>query len=127
VEDDPSTREMIRRTLEQDGWTVCEAENGRVGIERLAESRPELILLDLMMPEMDGFEFLRELRKQDAFVDIPVIVVTAKELTADDVRILRGQTERIITKDQAYLTELAAAVRGRLARIPAREAEGIAS
>ena len=84
---------------------------------------PSLILLDLMMPEMDGFEFLRELRKQPAFVDVPVIVVTAKELTAEDVRILSGQTEKIITKDQTYLTELAVAVRGRLARQPVRETE----
>ena len=80
-----------------------------------------------MMPEMDGFEFLRELRQRPAFVDVPVIVVTAKELTAEDVRILSGQTERIIAKDQAYLTELAAAVRGRLARQPAREAERVAN
>jgi DNA-binding response OmpR family regulator len=84
-------------------------------------------LLDLLMPEMDGFEFLRELRKQSAFVNVPVIVVTAKELTAEDVRILRGQTERIITKDQSYLTELAAAVRGRLAQQPTRDAERIAT
>jgi hypothetical protein len=54
-------------------------------------------------------------------------VVTAKELTAEDVRILRGQTERIITKDQSYLTELAAAVRGRLVRKSAQEAERIAN
>ena len=79
-----------------------------------------------MMPEMDGFEFLRELRKQPAFANVPVIVVTAKELTADDIRILSGQTERIIAKDQAYLTELAAAVRGRLARQPTREAAHVA-
>ena len=88
---------------------------------------PSLILLDLMMPEMDGFEFLRELRNKPAFVDVPVIVVTAKDLTAEDVRILSGQTERIIAKDQTYLTELAAAVRERLARQPAREVEPVAS
>ena len=97
------------------------------GLDWLAgHPAPSLILLDLMMPEMDGFEFLRELRKQPAFANVPVIVVTAKELTAEDVRILSGQTERIIAKDQSYLTELAAAVRGRLARQPAREAEPVA-
>jgi CheY-like chemotaxis protein len=80
-----------------------------------------------MMPEMDGFEFLRELRKQPAFANVPVIVVTAKELTEEDARILSGQTEGIIAKDQTYLTELAAAVRGRVARHPAREAEPIAN
>jgi len=76
---------------------------------------------------MDGFEFLREMRKRPAFADIPVIVVTAKELTVEDVRILSGQTEQIIAKDQTYLTELAAAVRGRLARHSAREAAPVAN
>jgi CheY-like chemotaxis protein len=63
---------------------------------------------------MDGFEFLRELRKGPVFAEIPVIVVTAKELTAEDFGVLRGQTERIIAKDPSYLIELAAAVRGRV-------------
>jgi CheY-like chemotaxis protein len=86
-----------------------------------------LILLDLMMPEMDGFEFLRELRKRPALMSVPVIVVTAKELTEEDARILSGQTERIIAKDQAYLTELAVAVSEHLARQPAREREPVGS
>ena len=76
--------------------------------------------------ELDGFEFLQELRKQPAFVDIPVIVVTAKDLTAEDYRILSGQTERIIAKDQAYLNELTVAVRARLAQQPTRETERLA-
>jgi CheY-like chemotaxis protein len=80
-----------------------------------------------MMPEMDGFEFLRELRQKPTFVDIPVIVVTAKELTAEDRRILSGQTERVIAKDQAYLTELTIAVRGRLARQPPGKSERVAN
>ena len=128
VEDDLPTREVLCHSLTNMGYVAHAAVNGRSGLDWLAiHPAPSLILLDLMMPEMDGFEFLRELRKQPAFVDVPVIVVTAKELTAEDVRILRGQTERIITKDQAYLTELAAAVRGRLARQPAREAERVAN
>ena len=115
VEDDLPTREALGRTLESMGYMAHVAVNGRSGLDWLANHpAPSLILLDLMMPEMDGFEFLRELRKQPAFVDIPVIVVTAKELTTEDVRILSEQTEKIIPKDQTYLTELAAAVRGRL-------------
>src|SRR6266567_8964278 len=109
------------------GYAANAAVDGRSGLDWLAHHpAPSLILLDLMMSEMDGFEFLRELRHRPAFVDVPVIVVTAKELTAEDVRILSGQTERIIAKDQAYLTELTAAVRGRLARPVTREAERVA-
>jgi CheY-like chemotaxis protein len=127
VEDDPPTREVLCHSLKSLGYAASTANNGREGLGWLADHpAPDLILLDLMMPEMDGFEFLRELRKQPAFADLPVIVVTAKELTAEDVGILSGQTDGIVAKDQAYLTELAAAVRGRLARKPARAAEPIA-
>jgi signal transduction histidine kinase/DNA-binding response OmpR family regulator/HAMP domain-containing protein len=119
VEDDLPTRDTLCRSVASMGYVAHVAGNGRSGLDWLANHPvPSLILLDLLMPEMDGFEFLRELRQRPAFVDVPVIVVTAKELTAEDVRILSGQTERIIAKDQAYLTELAAAVRGRLARQP---------
>jgi signal transduction histidine kinase/DNA-binding response OmpR family regulator/HAMP domain-containing protein len=128
VEDDPPTREVLCHSLTSMGYAASAANNGRDGLGWLASHpAPDLILLDLMMPQMDGFEFLRELRKQPAFANLPVIVVTAKELTADDVRILSGQTDGIVTKDQTYLTELAAAVRRRLARQPVREAESIAN
>src|SRR6185312_8696520 len=63
VEDDDEMRELIRRQLETEGWSVTEAANGRVALERLAEQPPGLILLDLMMPEMDGFQFLASLRE----------------------------------------------------------------
>src|SRR5262245_53058536 len=119
IEDDLPTLETLCRSLASMGYTANAALNGQGSLDWLANHpTPDLILLDLMMPEMDGFEFLRELRQRPAFADVPVIVVTAKELTAEDIRILSGQTERIIAKDQAYLTELAAAVRERLARQP---------
>ena len=122
VEDDPPTREALCRSLVSMGCIAHAAVNGRSGLDWLANNpAPSLILLDLMMPEMDGFEFLRELRQRPAFAHVPVIVVTAKELTAEDVRILSGQTERIIAKGERYLTELGAAVRGRLAPTWKRE------
>src|ERR1035437_3858379 len=128
VEDDLPTREALCRSLANMGHTAHETVNGRSGLDWLANHpAPSLILLDLMMPEMDGFEFLRELRKQPAFVDVPVIVVTAKELTAEDVRILSGQTEQVIAKDKPYLTELAAAVRARLARQPSSKTQPVAA
>jgi CheY-like chemotaxis protein len=128
VEDDLPTRETLCRLVASMGYAAHVAVNGRSGLDWLGKHpAPSLILLDLMMPEMDGFEFLQELRKRPVFVDVPVIVVTAKELTPQDVRILSGQTERIIAKDQAYLTELAAAVRGRLARQPSGGMQPVAS
>jgi signal transduction histidine kinase/CheY-like chemotaxis protein len=128
VEDDGPTREGLCRLLASLGYTAYAAVNGRSGLDWLNKHpTPSLILLDLMMPEMDGFEFLRELRKRPALADVPVIVVTAKELSTEDVRNLSGQTDRIIAKDQAYLTEVAIAVRGRLARRSAREAERVAN
>ncbi|HSM41849.1 MAG TPA: response regulator, partial [Afifellaceae bacterium] len=79
-------------------WHVVEAVNGRAGLERVAEAKPDIILLDLMMPEMDGFEFLSELRKQPEMCDIPVVVVTAAELSEDDHRRLNGGVEHILQK-----------------------------
>jgi CheY-like chemotaxis protein len=112
VENDPPTREALCHSLTRMGYATAASITGRDGLDWLASHpAPNLIVLDLMMPEMDGFEFLRELRRQPAFAHVPVIVVTAKELTQEDARILRGQTERIIVKDQTYLNELAAAVR----------------
>jgi CheY-like chemotaxis protein len=128
VEDDLPTRETLCRSVVSMGYVAHVAVDGRSGLDWLGKNPvPSLILLDLLMPEMDGFEFLQELRKRPALVSVPVIVVTAKELSAHDVRILGGQTERIIAKDQAYLTELASAVRGRLARQPTFEAERVAN
>ena len=126
VEDDLPTREALCHSLTSMGYEAHATVNGRDGLNWLANNPvPNLILLDLMMPEMDGFEFLRELRARPAFANVPVIVVTAKDLTREDARILSGQTDGVVTKDQMYLTELAAVVRGRLARQSAREAESV--
>jgi CheY-like chemotaxis protein len=128
VDDDPPAREALCRTLTSMGYAAHAAVNGRSALDWLASHpAPSLILLDLLMPEMDGFEFLRELRKGPAFAQVPVIVVTAKELTAQDLHVLRGQTERIIAKDPSYLIELAAAVRAHAAKQPVQEAARIAN
>src|SRR4029077_11317193 len=104
VEDDPVMREMLQRRLEREGWTVIEAENGRVALKRMTERQPDLILLDLMMPEMDGFQFLDEVRKREDWHSIPVIVITAKELSAEDRQRLNGSVEKILQKG-AYSRE----------------------
>jgi CheY-like chemotaxis protein len=98
VDDDDLGRGKMRTALEQQGWTVTEASDGRDALAKLSEARPDVIILDLMMPEMDGFEFLDEMRRKAEWRDIPVVVVTAKELTdADRIR-LNGGVGRIIQK-----------------------------
>src|SRR5262245_19174176 len=84
VEDDAATRSMLGKTLAKAGWQVTEAENGRVALERMQTTSPALILLDLMMPEMDGFEFLDALRHHQPRRQVPVVVITAKTLTEED-------------------------------------------
>jgi CheY-like chemotaxis protein len=98
VEDNLTDREMMRRLLAGEGWAVTVAGNGREALDRLKSERPNLILLDLMMPEMDGFEFLAEFRKAPTFASTPVIVVTAADLTPEDRRRLDGGVEHILQK-----------------------------
>jgi PAS domain S-box-containing protein len=111
IEDDETTRGMMRQMLEREGWQVTEATNGREGLLRASEAQPHAILLDLMMPEMDGFEFIVELRKRKEWRDIPVVVITAKELTADDRARLNGSVERILLKGAFTREELLRRVR----------------
>jgi CheY-like chemotaxis protein len=111
VEDDEAARGTLRRLLEKEGWTVTEAENGRQALDRVAEAKPALILLDLMMPEMDGFEFIDALRQQEAWRSIPVAVTTAKDVTAEDRQRLTAQVEQILQKGAYSREELLAQVR----------------
>jgi CheY-like chemotaxis protein len=124
VEDDDTTREMIRRVLEKEGWSTAEAENGLVGLKRLAEAAPDAILLDLMMPEMDGFEFLARLRENAAWRGIPVIVVTAKTLTAEDHRRLKGSVEMLIQKGGDEIDTILASLKKMLPARPTPASTG---
>jgi len=98
VDDDAGTRTQLRRALEADDWAVAEAENGRRALERLDEGPLALVLLDLMMPEMDGFEFLEALRARETGRRTPVVIVTAKDLSDEDHRRLTGSVERVVSK-----------------------------
>ena len=98
VEDDPDTRDIIRTTLEKDGWKVETAENGRVALDRVAGRLPGLVLLDLMMPEMDGLTFLEQFRRLPHAQAVPVIVLTAKDLTPEDRHRLSGYVEQVVGK-----------------------------
>ena len=98
VDDDEVVRRGVRHILEPIGWKVTEAENGQIAVEAIAAARPDVIILDLMMPKMDGFEFLDELRSRSDWQGLPVVIVTAKDLTQDDRDRLNGGVERIIQK-----------------------------
>ena len=98
VDDDETVRRNVCQALEPIGWKVAEAENGQAAVEALTAARPDVIILDLMMPKMDGFQFLDELRGRPAWQDIPVVVITAKDLTNEDRDRLNGGVEHIIQK-----------------------------
>jgi adenylate cyclase len=98
VEDDEDTRERLRRFLVGEGWTVATAPNGRDALVRLGEGTPQLILLDLLMPEMDGFEFLARLRGNPEHAAVPVVILTAADLTQEQRSRLNGGVERVLEK-----------------------------
>jgi signal transduction histidine kinase/DNA-binding response OmpR family regulator len=104
VEDDVETRELMAHTLEKAGWTVSGAGNGQEALDLMPDVQPRLILLDLMMPVMDGFGFLVAMRAKPEWQHIPVIVITAKDLTADDRDRLAGVVEEVVEKN-AYTRE----------------------
>ncbi len=110
VDDDTDARERMRSMLEKNGWSVVEAGNGREALDRVAHAVPRLILLDLTMPVMDGFAFLHELRERPGCADVPVIVLTARDLTRED----RGRLDsasQVLSKGETSLRDLAGTLR----------------
>jgi adenylate cyclase len=125
VEDDPAAREATRRTLEKLGFKAAEAENGLKALHWLeANPPPSLILLDLMMPEMDGFAFLEAVKGKPAVRHVPVVVLTAKELSAEEKQTLAGRTAQVLAKHETKMVDLAEAIR-RSIRRPADEARPV--
>ena len=116
VEDDDPTREMMRAILAREGWNVDEAVNGRDGLERVHAARPDLVLLDLMMPEMDGFTFAEKLRQNPVYKSVPIVVLTAKDLTSDDRMRLNGYVEKILQKGTWSRDDLLEDIRNMVAR-----------
>ena len=98
VEDDVATRKILRRILEKQGWAVTEADSGRSALEKLEIARPHLILLDLMLPDMDGFELIGELRKSHSRDPIPIVAITGKDLTPAESQQLNGYVARVLQK-----------------------------
>ena len=116
VDDDAGVRQLLRRMLEPAGYTVVEAENGRVALERLRDVVPSVVLLDLMMPEMDGFEFVTEFRRHESWGAIPIVVITAKDLSQEDHERLNGYVQRILQKGTQSRQQLLGEVRELVAR-----------
>jgi signal transduction histidine kinase/DNA-binding response OmpR family regulator len=116
VDDDPKTRDMLRRTLQKAGWTVAEAANGCEALEALERVRPALVLLDLLMPGMDGFEVLERLNGDSTWREVPVIIVTAKDLTPDDVDRLNGRVAKVLQKGAYQRRDLVRDIRAMIAR-----------
>src|SRR5437667_2692244 len=106
VEDDPAMRELLCAMLDNKEWTVAEAENGLAALESITQHQPSLILLDLRMPVMNGFEMIAELHKHEDWRKIPVVVVSAKELTSEDRERLQGHVQKILQKGDFNRDEL---------------------
>lgn len=106
VEDDVVQRRLISRELQGDGWQVFEAEHGRAALDQLREKRVDIILLDLEMPEMNGFEFVDAVQKDPALREIPVVVLTGKDLTTADRARLNGYVETIVAKGNQGLNSV---------------------
>ncbi|MDA8018348.1 MAG: response regulator [Thermoanaerobaculia bacterium] len=106
VEDDEDQRRLVAKALADQGWQVLEAENGVAGLRRLADQEPDLIFLDLIMPQLDGFGFVSQLRRNAAWREIPVVVLTAMDLGPSEIERLNGGVERILQKSAYSYEEL---------------------
>jgi DNA-binding response OmpR family regulator len=98
IEDNHSLREEIINVLELEGFDVVTAENGRVGLERIQEGLPDLVLCDLMMPEMDGYETLAAIRGNPATATLPVILLTARDDDHCEIRCTELGADDYVTK-----------------------------
>jgi threonine synthase len=99
IEDEPDASRLLRRILQARGkYQIFEAHDGRAGLDLVRREHPDLILLDLMMPGLDGFTFLEIVKSEEETRDVPVIVVTAKELTPLERGRLDGQVESLLQK-----------------------------
>jgi threonine synthase len=115
VDDNPDVRRLIRRILQSQGdYTLFEATNGREAVELAQKEHPNLMILDLMMPELDGFSVMEQLQSDSSTADIPIIVVTAKELTSAEKERLQGHIQKLMQKGDFISDELSDEVRALL-------------
>jgi adenylate cyclase len=126
VEDDAFQRERMRAWFESQQWIVHEAANGREALDRLQHGKPDLILLDLMMPEMDGFQVVATLQKEPGWRNIPVVVITALDLDAKDRERLNSGVQSVLVKQTFRPADLVERIR-RLADTRAAVNSGMVS
>nr|WP_276081446.1 response regulator [Methylobacterium sp. GC_Met_2] len=119
VDDDADMRERLRSVLERNGWSVREAGDGAEALDKVREATPRLVLLDLTMPVMDGFSFLHLLRDMPGCVEIPVVVLSARDVTTDERRQL-AEADRVLRKGDTSLQDIATELR----RLDDRQREG---
>jgi signal transduction histidine kinase/CheY-like chemotaxis protein len=111
VDDEADVRDVVRATVDAAGMEAAEAANGRAALEWLdCNSRPALILLDLMMPEMDGFEFLEKVRERGGFETVPIVVLTAKDLGESERNFLAERTLLVLSKSGQPIASLGTAL-----------------
>jgi CheY-like chemotaxis protein len=107
IEDEPDARILLRRILQyQRKYNIYEAADGAAGIQLVRSQKPDLVLLDLMMPGIDGFQILDMMKADAELQHIPVIVVTAKDLTPQDYKRLAGRIESLLQKGEFMEEEL---------------------
>lgn len=112
IEDDESQREALRTRFEKEHCHVITATNGKEGLEKLKETQPNVILLDLMMPVLDGFEFLDALKSDEDFKHIPVVILTNLGMQERLANIINDKCNHFFTKTNSSLKEIVAKTRG---------------
>lgn len=121
VEDDSDIREMLCRQLKKQNWEVIAAANGSQALMKLADHTPGMIISDLMMPEMDGFDLVHQLRQHEQWRAIPIVILTAKEITPEDQQKLNGSVIRIFAKGSYHCSDLLTEVNNLLCKAIARQ------
>ncbi|MEQ2005736.1 MAG: response regulator [Limisphaerales bacterium] len=118
VEDDPVLRDMMSRMIENENYPVTVAENGLRALELVKQAIPQLIVLDIMMPVMDGFQFLGELRQRKEWSHIPVVVLTAKTLSPEEREFLSARTHSVLQKGASVREDVMANIRRHVSKSP---------
>jgi CheY-like chemotaxis protein len=110
VDDDPRALDLLDATLRPAGYLIHTAQSGTAALAMLSSTPVSVILLDLLMPEMDGFEFINRVKQQQKWKEIPIFVLTGKNLSQDEVALLNRETQALFHKDGSWRQELVAAV-----------------